>query len=231
MGYISYIAGGLGACSKVGGCYKMRVLKCVQNIERDSCVKGGKGKKERKKEKKTGRSENHRDGTLRRETKKEMATTEKVDGAVHLEYGREGREAAAEEGVSVDGEVVDVDMDVHDEKANQRLNRRLDKRILPLCCWVYLLNFLDRGTILSCPSLPSFPSRRHVYISILPSQEAITNAGRTAKAHRRRKHRQLEGAQRRDGRRPAAAHGHGAWRVCAYGDAVQRCIYAVRGAE
>ena len=27
------------------------------------------------------------------------------------------------------------------------MNRRLDLRILPLCCWVYLLNFLDRGNI------------------------------------------------------------------------------------
>jgi MFS family permease len=27
------------------------------------------------------------------------------------------------------------------------LNRRLDKRLLPLLCWVYLLNFLDRGNI------------------------------------------------------------------------------------
>ncbi|ORX91594.1 hypothetical protein BCR34DRAFT_443524, partial [Clohesyomyces aquaticus] len=27
------------------------------------------------------------------------------------------------------------------------LNRRLDLRVLPLCCWVYLLNFLDRGNI------------------------------------------------------------------------------------
>lgn len=27
------------------------------------------------------------------------------------------------------------------------MNRRLDLRILPLCCWIYLLNFLDRGNI------------------------------------------------------------------------------------
>ncbi|KIW63628.1 hypothetical protein PV04_08614 [Phialophora macrospora] len=33
------------------------------------------------------------------------------------------------------------------EKRNRRFNRRLDLRILPLCCWVYLLNFLDRGNI------------------------------------------------------------------------------------
>ena len=33
------------------------------------------------------------------------------------------------------------------ERHNRKLNRRLDIRILPLCCWVYLLNFLDRGNI------------------------------------------------------------------------------------
>lgn len=30
---------------------------------------------------------------------------------------------------------------------NRKLNLRLDIRILPLCCWIYLLNFLDRGNI------------------------------------------------------------------------------------
>jgi Major Facilitator Superfamily len=34
-----------------------------------------------------------------------------------------------------------------DPKRNHQLNRRLDLRVLPLCCWVYLLNFLDRGNI------------------------------------------------------------------------------------
>jgi hypothetical protein len=37
------------------------------------------------------------------------------------------------------------EIDINDEKHNKQLNRRLDLRILPLCCWVYLLNFLDRG--------------------------------------------------------------------------------------
>lgn len=36
---------------------------------------------------------------------------------------------------------------MNDEKRNKHLNRRLDWRILPLCCWIYLLNFLDRGNI------------------------------------------------------------------------------------
>jgi len=37
------------------------------------------------------------------------------------------------------------EIDINDEKYNRKLNRRLDLRVLPLCCWVYLLNFLDRG--------------------------------------------------------------------------------------
>ncbi|KAI1865273.1 hypothetical protein JX265_008320 [Neoarthrinium moseri] len=40
-----------------------------------------------------------------------------------------------------------ITSDVYDEKLNKELNRRLDIRILPLCCWLYLLNFLDRGNI------------------------------------------------------------------------------------
>ncbi|KAI1406896.1 MFS transporter [Hypoxylon sp. FL1857] len=34
-----------------------------------------------------------------------------------------------------------------DHQRSKRLNRRLDIRIIPLCCWLYLLNFLDRGNI------------------------------------------------------------------------------------
>ena len=48
------------------------------------------------------------------------------------------------------------EIDVHDVAQNRKLNRRLDLRVLPLCCWVYLLNFLDRGTAsLSCAFLSS----------------------------------------------------------------------------
>jgi hypothetical protein len=39
------------------------------------------------------------------------------------------------------------EIDIYDEKCNKKLNRRLDVRVLPLCCWVYLLNFLDRGIV------------------------------------------------------------------------------------
>lgn len=37
------------------------------------------------------------------------------------------------------------EIDIYDVNQNKRLNGRLDLRVLPLCCWVYLLNFLDRG--------------------------------------------------------------------------------------
>lgn len=37
--------------------------------------------------------------------------------------------------------------DVYGVSQNKRLNRILDLRIIPLCCWLYLLNFLDRGNI------------------------------------------------------------------------------------
>lgn len=39
------------------------------------------------------------------------------------------------------------DIDINDVAQNKRLNRQLDLRVLPLCCWVYLLNFLDRGKL------------------------------------------------------------------------------------
>ncbi|KAI1080262.1 MFS transporter [Whalleya microplaca] len=40
-----------------------------------------------------------------------------------------------------------IEVGVHRLGRNKLLNRRLDIRILPLCCWLYLLNFLDRGNI------------------------------------------------------------------------------------
>jgi MFS family permease len=39
------------------------------------------------------------------------------------------------------------EIDINDVVQNKKLNRRLDLRVLPLCCWVYLLNFLDRGEL------------------------------------------------------------------------------------
>ncbi|KAF3008190.1 hypothetical protein E8E14_007999 [Neopestalotiopsis sp. 37M] len=40
-----------------------------------------------------------------------------------------------------------ITTDVYDETMNRNLNRILDWRVLPVCCWLYLLNFLDRGNI------------------------------------------------------------------------------------
>ena len=72
----------------------------------------------------------------------------KPDQTTHLEDVNVKREEKA---------VRDQDeIDVHDVTQNRKLNRRLDLRVLPLCCWVYLLNFLDRGTAsLSCAFLSS----------------------------------------------------------------------------
>jgi hypothetical protein len=36
---------------------------------------------------------------------------------------------------------------VEDKQRSKRLVRRMDLRILPLCAWIYLLNYLDRGNI------------------------------------------------------------------------------------
>jgi MFS family permease len=41
----------------------------------------------------------------------------------------------------------EITEDVDDVRRNEMLNRRLHARVLPLCCWVYLLNFLHRGNI------------------------------------------------------------------------------------
>lgn len=44
----------------------------------------------------------------------------------------------------------DPDLDLaylNDKARNRRMARRADLRILPLCAWIYLLNYLDRGNI------------------------------------------------------------------------------------
>lgn len=32
-----------------------------------------------------------------------------------------------------------------DEATEKRLIKKLDRRIIPICCWIYLMNFMDRG--------------------------------------------------------------------------------------
>lgn len=36
-----------------------------------------------------------------------------------------------------------------DAATEQRLLRKLDYRIIPMLCWVYLMNFMDRGNLLN----------------------------------------------------------------------------------
>lgn len=68
----------------------------------------------------------------------------KPDTVEHLENTPSSEKKIQDESPA---EITEVDIDVNDPKHNRRLNRRLDIRVLPLCCWVYLLNFLDRGNI------------------------------------------------------------------------------------
>ncbi|KAI5857458.1 MFS transporter [Durotheca rogersii] len=60
---------------------------------------------------------------------------EKIQPSEHLEGGLEVGKPSESAGAEFDYE------------RSKRLNRRLDARIIPLCCWLYLLNFLDRGNI------------------------------------------------------------------------------------
>jgi hypothetical protein len=57
-------------------------------------------------------------------------SVEKTAPAQHVEEGN----------LAIDKDPITED--IYDEARNKKLNRRLDLRILPLCCWVYLLNFL-----------------------------------------------------------------------------------------
>lgn len=64
------------------------------------------------------------------------------DSVEHLEEDDFDAAKRQDETLQEHGEI-----DIHDQKHNKKLNRRLDLRVLPLCCWVYLLNFLDRGKL------------------------------------------------------------------------------------
>ncbi|KAK6954836.1 hypothetical protein Daesc_004805 [Daldinia eschscholtzii] len=56
-------------------------------------------------------------------------------------------EGNVEEGKDVKPSLEETTVEEFDHHRSKLLNRRLDLRILPLCCWLYLLNFLDRGNI------------------------------------------------------------------------------------
>jgi hypothetical protein len=76
-----------------------------------------------------------------------MGKSSDQDKQEHLEHVDIDTAKHQHERMQEDGEEIDI----YDEKQNKKLNRRLDLRVLPLCCWVYLLNFLDRGTQLAQP--------------------------------------------------------------------------------
>lgn len=76
-----------------------------------------------------------------------------------------------------DGEEIDI----NDVAQNKKLNRRLDLRVLPLCCWVYLLNFLDRGELLSKYTY----SRGHIRIQRLIAYRKYWQCPRTQRRDER----------------------------------------------
>ena len=39
-----------------------------------------------------------------------------------------------------------VEVPVVSPEVEKRLLKKLDRRIIPICCWIYLMNFMDRGT-------------------------------------------------------------------------------------
>ncbi|KAJ5292106.1 hypothetical protein N7478_001357 [Penicillium angulare] len=43
--------------------------------------------------------------------------------------------------------ITNKQIDECDTKAHARLRRRIDRRLLPLCAWLYLMNYLDRSNI------------------------------------------------------------------------------------
>lgn len=44
---------------------------------------------------------------------------------------------------------------VVDEETEKRLLKKLDRRIIPCICWIYLMNFMDRGRHYSTLSFTS----------------------------------------------------------------------------
>ena len=47
------------------------------------------------------------------------------------------------EDVEQNGSMIEVD-----ELTEKKLLRKLDIRIVPMICWIYLMNFMDRGMIM-----------------------------------------------------------------------------------
>lgn len=38
-----------------------------------------------------------------------------------------------------------ISIPVVSAETEKRLLKKLDRRIIPICCWIYLMNFMDRG--------------------------------------------------------------------------------------
>ncbi|KEF52328.1 uncharacterized protein A1O9_11568 [Exophiala aquamarina CBS 119918] len=62
---------------------------------------------------------------------------DKSEAATHVELGL----AASSPGLKPS------ELQEYDAKAHRRLRRKIDVRLIPLCAWLYLLNYLDRSNI------------------------------------------------------------------------------------
>jgi hypothetical protein len=52
-----------------------------------------------------------------------------------------------EEGIATnsDGPVNETSAPYVSEETENRILKKLDRRIIPMVCWIYLMNFMDRG--------------------------------------------------------------------------------------
>ena len=67
---------------------------------------------------------------------------DKSHSAEYVEDNRNGKHDVTDQ-TTTESKISAIDIHATvDEKRSKALNRRLDFRVLPLCCWVYLLNFL-----------------------------------------------------------------------------------------
>lgn len=59
----------------------------------------------------------------------------------------ENEKAQISSGDSTSATVENANVPVVDEETERRLMKKLDRRIIPVCCWIYLMNFMDRGEL------------------------------------------------------------------------------------
>lgn len=70
--------------------------------------------------------------------------------AVGNESDRYSPTTKEEEGIATnsDGPVNETSVPYVSEETENRILKKLDRRIIPMVCWIYLMNFMDRGMFL-----------------------------------------------------------------------------------